>query len=895
MAADASEEEDEEVSYHFPSTTAYLVTMAVASSITVLVACYTILSIAQPSTIESSIGLPAYTVSAGFPTSVFSSYYIPPAATKEPQPALFDPVLNITYPLNLTNPDTIPTTDDDPIFYPQPIVNVSSATAAALVQAAIANITAIIQTPGLNNCTKCQDALAVAKIVAQTTPQSVPNMLVQLCEKFKFASNSSCINNYAATNYGAIWTQVLAFATVQGLDGRYICNHLSSTFCSQPATLKTNTTDLFPKPKPANATAPKPSGERVKVLHLSDFLPAPLYGAYRCDTPYYLGLAALQSIGPLTGTSCADPFAWTIYTGDLVSHDSQNQLSRAYVEYAEYSIYDMFKAYIGSPVFAVLGNHDSNPEAIDAPYSEPDGLGRQFSWNYEHLAGLWQQNGWINAFTADEARVHYGAYSVKNQYGLRIITLNTDFWYKSNFLNYYNMSNPDVSGMQAFLIQELQAAEDAGERVWILGHVLTGWDGTNPLPNPTDLFYQIVDRYSPHVIANIFFGHTHEDEFMIYYANNASDISSANALTTGWIGPSVTPLTNLNSGFRMYEVDTASFDIYDAYTWYANVSSFQTLDPTVTGPTYEFEYSTRETYDISWPADAPLNATYWHAVTEAMERNIELVSTFNTLEGKTSINSPTCTNAACQKAKICYMRSGSVALGLSCPKGLRSENHSNHNSLIIIMLQVLYILIALGIFLSTTMSQLSSDPATPNLPIRILGSGPSQILWTPLPPSSDPQRTKDPLTPRYAGFGIAYIARSPTPSPLANFYITALQIQEKIYYTLSENASTVIEHWICDTTPGYPTPLNVTAVGRGLDDPSSSLYAFTGKALVRFVRWLGQVDRQPREWEFFRCYFITVDEGERGGFQRVEVARANFTAFRGYGGGGGGGEDAVVA
>lgn len=77
-------------------------------------------------------------------------------------------------------------------------------------------------------------------------------------------------------------------------------------------------------------------------------------------------------------------------------------------------------------------------------------------------------------------------------------------------------SNPDNSGGLAFMISELQDAEDKGERVWILGHVLTGWDGSNPIPNPTDLFYQIVDRYSPHVIANIFFGHTHEDEFMIY-------------------------------------------------------------------------------------------------------------------------------------------------------------------------------------------------------------------------------------------------------------------------------------------------------------------------------------------------------------------------------------------
>ena len=49
------------------------------------------------------------------------------------------------------------------------------------------------------------------------------------------------------------------------------------------------------------------------------------------------------------------------------------------------------------------------------------------------------------------------------------------------------MTNPDLSGMLRFLTDELQAAEDARDSVWIMGHVLTGWDGTNPLQNPTDL------------------------------------------------------------------------------------------------------------------------------------------------------------------------------------------------------------------------------------------------------------------------------------------------------------------------------------------------------------------------------------------------------------------------
>ena len=414
-------------------------------------------------------GISAYTVTAGFPSSAFPTYWEAPVETQEPQPALYDPVLNITFPLNLTNPETIPTTDNDPVYYPQPLANISNSSTSALLQTAFINITSIIEgNTTSTNCTKCKAALSVGKTVAQYAPESVPSLLVKLCVAFKFSSNATCIAEYAAGSFGAIWTQVLALADVTGVDGQYICNNLNSNFCPAPALSPLNVTGLFPKPKPKHARAPRASGKRVKVLHLSDFhidprysasseancssglccrtnahaagalgkvaVPAPLYGSFKCDTPYYLGLAALQAIAPLTGTHGNSSVAWTIYTGDLVSHDPQNQLSRAYTEYAEVSVYDLFKEYIGSPVFPVLGNHDSNPEAIDAPHSLPGPLGQQFSWNYDHVASLWQHNGWINSTTANEARLHYGAYSVLNQYGLRIITLNTDFWYRSNFL-----------------------------------------------------------------------------------------------------------------------------------------------------------------------------------------------------------------------------------------------------------------------------------------------------------------------------------------------------------------------------------------------------------------------------------------------------------------------------
>ena len=70
-------------------------------------------------------GSKAYTAPAGFPTSAFASYYLNPAKpTAEPQPALYDAVLNITYPANLTNPHTIPDHDDDPVFFPPALANI---------------------------------------------------------------------------------------------------------------------------------------------------------------------------------------------------------------------------------------------------------------------------------------------------------------------------------------------------------------------------------------------------------------------------------------------------------------------------------------------------------------------------------------------------------------------------------------------------------------------------------------------------------------------------------------------------------------------------------------------------------------------------------------------------
>lgn len=71
-------------------------------------------------------------------------------------------------------------------------------------------------------------------------------------------------------------------------------------------------------------------------------------------------------------------------------------------------------------------------ESIQLVYSSPTNcLGFQLirgplSRNYDHVASLWEQEGWIPQSAVELARAHYSAYMVKRKDGLRIISLNTD-------------------------------------------------------------------------------------------------------------------------------------------------------------------------------------------------------------------------------------------------------------------------------------------------------------------------------------------------------------------------------------------------------------------------------------------------------------------------------------
>lgn len=178
-------------------------------------------------------------------------------------------MLNVTFPLNLTDPSTIPTTDPDPVLFPEPAANLSDAEAEAVISTSITQILDIISGNSTDDsCAKCVDALSIAQNAAQVAPTRLPDATVRLCQTTGFSSNSTCQSTYEASAFGAVWTQVLAKADVAGLDGRYMCASLSIKFCAAPPVIPKVAT--FPKEKPADVSVPARSGQRAKVFHISD-------------------------------------------------------------------------------------------------------------------------------------------------------------------------------------------------------------------------------------------------------------------------------------------------------------------------------------------------------------------------------------------------------------------------------------------------------------------------------------------------------------------------------------------------------------------------------------------------------------------------------------------------
>lgn len=367
--------------------------------------------------------------------------------------------------------------------------------------------------------------------------------------------------------------------------------------------------------------------------------PASTWGNYGCDTPEVMLNHTFKYIG---STSELNNYEFAIFTGDIVDHDVVHCDANV-TKTAEIRTFKMMKQFLNKiPIYPTLGNHDTFPYGQLAPKSLNDKALNEsvYHWNEELMADLWISNGWVDEYTKNDITNHYAAFTTTTDRGLKVISLNSNCYYQKNLYNYVNMEvDADNFGQWEFLINELVESEKIGQRVWIMAHISPG--DSDALPIQSHIFAKIVERFSPYTIANIFYGHTHRDQFKVLYDDNLEPVNMA------WISQAITPLGPANPSWRYYQVQDESFNIINAYNYYAPLN--ETWVGGSAEPQWKYEYSPRDTYDPDgeWPALSPLNATFWDKfVVQKIKNqtNIEFNQLFTNLLYRLNPYVPSCKN-----------------------------------------------------------------------------------------------------------------------------------------------------------------------------------------------------------------------------------------------------------
>jgi sphingomyelin phosphodiesterase len=156
-------------------------------------------------------------------------------------------------------------------------------------------------------------------------------------------------------------------------------------------------------------------------------------------------------------------------------------------------------------------------------------------WLYSAVAKNWTSTGLPESLIPDIEKG--GFYSVLVSPGLRLVSLNMNICPSLNFWLFINTTDP--LGQLQWLSNLLQYSEDNNEKVHIIGHI----DPNGCLSSWSSNYYRIINRYE-NIVRGQFFGHTHFDEFELFYDLN----NTTRATNIAYLAPSVTTQSFMNPG-----------------------------------------------------------------------------------------------------------------------------------------------------------------------------------------------------------------------------------------------------------------------------------------------------------------------------------------------------------
>lgn len=484
------------------------------------------------------------------------------------------------------------------------------------------------------------------------TEDEIAKLCTDVCIDFKIADRNVCVAVIPQFR-----DEVLTVIAETALSSDTVCGLVFGSSCATPdfPPHQWNVSlPSTPKPPIKPPSPPKPGAPVMRILHLSDihldevYTPGldtdcgePLccrppnkfvgldkgagkWGSYPCDIPLTTVENLFQHI------SSSVQFDYLYWTGDLPAHNIWNQSRSDQLRILNTIVQLILKYFPGKMVFPAVGNHESAPvNSFPPPFVKGN---RSNAWLLDALALNWSH--WLPSDTQQTIR-YGGYYMVKVKPGWRVISLNINYCQAQNLWLYINDTDPAQE--LGWLVQQLQDAENAGDKVHILGHEPV----SSCLPSWKLNYYKIVNRYES-TIAGQFFGHTHFDEFQVFF----DQTNTSRATSIAYMGPSITTYTYLNPSFRLYELDGeydgSSYGVLDHSTYVLNLTEANMSDK----PQWQFEYSAKESYMMKslYPQD-------WADLLEQMKTNKTLQNLYNKFYHHSHVTE-SC-DAICCSALIC--------------------------------------------------------------------------------------------------------------------------------------------------------------------------------------------------------------------------------------------------
>ncbi|CAH1103351.1 unnamed protein product [Psylliodes chrysocephalus] len=365
-------------------------------------------------------------------------------------------------------------------------------------------------------------------------------------------------------------------------------------------------------------------------------IPAGRWGSYnKCDSPRILIENMLKFI------SLEHPdIDYIIWTGDLPPHDIWNQTQQSNLDIIKESVEQMLRYFPNIPIFPAVGNHESVPAGSFAPpwiKNETHTIG----WLYTNLADHWRK--WLPS-TSGNTLLHGAFYSVLLRPGFRLISLNTNYCHSLNWWLLVNSTDP--ADELKWLVHELENAEINNEKVHIIGHIPPG--SSDCLKTWSRNFYSIVDRFQ-HTITAQFYGHTHADEFELFYETN----NYSRPINVAYLGPSITTYENNNPAFRIYYVEgdheRSTRAVIDHETWTTNLDLANEGD---NEPIWYKLYTAKDAYRLS-----SLHPEEWNRLIKNMADDPDLFNLFYRNYYRDSSHRPYC-DAQCRIQILCDLKTG---------------------------------------------------------------------------------------------------------------------------------------------------------------------------------------------------------------------------------------------